>query len=142
MYKGGIFMAKKRKNKKKKNTDGGMRFIIKKTAVAAAIGIAAFAALSLIAAFIFYKKDSSPESFPVVFLVISGISGIIFGIATVLPVKRNGLVLGMVSTLPAFFVIFAVITAINKTPVSSTGWISLGIMVFCGGIGGIIGNKK
>ncbi len=133
-------MAKKRKNKKKKNTDGGMGFIIKKVVLAAAIGAAAFAALSLIASFIIYKKDASPASFPVIFLVISGISGIICGIAAVLPVKRNGL--GMVSTLPAFFVIFALITAINKTPVSSTGWISLGIMVFCGGIGGIIGNKK
>lgn len=135
-------MAKKRKNKKKKQESGGISFIIKKVCIASAVGATAFFILCAAAAFILYRKDADPSCFPAVMLVIGGISGFVCGITAILPIKRNGLVIGMASVIPAFFIIFTAITIINRTAISNIGWAALGIMTFFGGIGGILGNKK
>lgn len=135
-------MPKKHKKKKSVQTDGNIKRIIIKVLRASAVGAAIFFMLCALAALIAYKKDTDPSYYKIFLLVISGISGFICGIAAILPVKRNGLIIGMASVIPAFFIIFTVITIINKTAISGTGWTSLGIMTFCGGLGGIAGNKK
>lgn len=132
--------VKHRKTKPAQNS--GIIFIIKKVLIASVIGAAVFFILSAAAAFIVYKKDAEPSCFNVIVPVLSGISGIICGIAAILPVKRNGLIIGMASAMPAFFIVIAVSLIINRAPVSNIGWASMGTMILCGGIGGILGNKK
>ena len=134
--------SKRRKKKKSDKSTSGIGYIAKKIGIAAIISTAFFFIISAAASLIILKKDAEPTVLPVVFLVISGICGLLCGFLTVKPIKRNGLVLGMTGTLPAFFLIFTVLSIINRSPVSVTGWISLGIMTVCGGVGGILGNKK
>lgn len=135
-------MAKKRKAKKATPTGNPILFVIKKTCIASVIGTILFFVLCSAASFIIYKIDAEPSCYSFVLLIISGICGLICGIAAILPIKRNGLVTGMASVIPAFFITFAIITLLNKSAISNIGWASLGIMTICGGIGGIIGNKK
>lgn len=134
-------MPKKRKKQKPTET-GGISFIIKKVCIASVIGTILFFILCAFAAFILYKKDIEPSYYSVVLLVIGGISGLVCGMAAIMPIKRNGLVIGMASVIPAFFIIFTVMTIINHSAISAIGWATLGIMTLAGGIGGIIGNKK
>ncbi len=134
-------MAKKKKNKRKKQKNIGISFVIKKICIASAVGAAAFFILCALAAFILYKKDADPSCFSAVMLITGGISGLICGITAILPIKRNGLLIGMASVIPAFFIVFTVITIINRTGISNIGWATLGIMTISGGIGGILGNK-
>lgn len=136
-------MASKRRKKKKSDINtGGIRYIAKRIGIAAVIGTAVFFILCAASSLVILKKDAEPTVLPVIFLVISGICGLLCGFLTVKPIKRNGLVLGMTGALPAFFLIFTVLSIINRSPVNVTGWISLGIMTACGGVGGILGNKK
>ncbi|MCQ2479568.1 MAG: TIGR04086 family membrane protein [Clostridia bacterium] len=135
-------MAKKKKKKKSVQNGSGINFILKKIGIGAAVGLAVFFILTAIATLVVYKKDTDPSSFKIIMLVISGFSGLICGIVTIAPIKRNGLVIGMASTLPLYFVIFAVVTFLNQTPLSPIGWAALGVMAVCGGIGGILANKK
>lgn len=134
-------MAKRKKKKSAKNS-GDTKYIIRHTAAASLIGAAVFFALCALSALAAFKKDADPQYFKIIFIAVSGISGLICGFAAVLPVKRNGLILGMISVIPAFFIIFTVITVINRSPVSAVGWASLGAITLGGGLGGILGNKK
>lgn len=135
-------MAVKRKTKKSASTDNKITFIIKKICIASVIGVIVFFIICAISAFIIYKKDAEPTCYPIVLLIISGISGLVCGLAAILPVRKNGLVTGMASVIPAFFIIFVIVSIMNRTAISSVGWSSLGIMTICGAIGGIVGNKK
>lgn len=132
--------VKHRKAKPVQN--GGIIFIIKKVLTASVIGAAIFFILAAAAAFIVYKKDAEPSCFRIIVPVLCGISGIICGIAAILPIKKNGLVIGMTSAMPAFFIVIVVSLIISRAPVSNIGWVSMGVMILCGGIGGILGNKK
>lgn len=134
--------VKKRKKKKSEKKANGMGYIAKTVGIASLIGTAVFFILCAAAALIIFKKDIEPSVLPAVFYAICGLSGIICGFAAVRPVKHNGLILGMTGALPAYFIVFLILSIINRSPVSSTGWISLGIMTICGGAGGILGNKK
>ena len=42
-----------------------------------------------------------------------------------------------------FFIIFAVVSAVNRAALSTTGWVSFGVMLLTGGLAGIFtANKK
>lgn len=139
-------MPKNKTSKKKIKTssaDKSTRSIIIKLLTASFIGAAVFFILIAIASYFAYKQDMSPDNYSVLALVACVLSSVVCSVAAVRPFKRNGLLIGMASILPMFFIIFAVVSAVNRAALSTTGWVSFGVMLLTGGLAGIFtANKK
>lgn len=139
-------MPKNKISKKKikaPSADKSTKSIVIKLLIAAFIGAAVFFILIAIASYFAFKNDMSPDNYSVLALVACILSAVICSVAAVRPFKKNGLLIGMVSILPLFFIIFAVVSAVNRSALSTTGWVSLGAMLLTGGIAGILtANKK
>lgn len=70
-------------------------------------------------------------------------TGFIGGFFAVKPTRRNGIVIGALSAVPAFMLIFLVTSIISHTGISATGWIAAAITVIFSAVGGIIcANKR
>ena len=73
---------------------------------------------------------------------ICAVSGFIGGFFAVKPTRRNGIVIGALSAVPAFMLIFLVTSIISHTVISATGWIAAAITVIFSAVGGIICSNK
>lgn len=139
-------MRKNTNSKKKKKTSSANKStkdIIIKLIIASLIGAAIFFILIAFVSYFAYKQDMNPENYSSLAFAACIISAALCSFFAVRPFKRNGLLIGMTSILPMYFVIFAVISAVNRSSLSSVGWVSLGIMLLTGGIVGIFtANKK
>ncbi|MBQ8228502.1 MAG: TIGR04086 family membrane protein [Clostridia bacterium] len=132
-----------KKNKKKRSVSkNGNTNLIKAILTGSVAGIVSFFALTAILALLAYKQDFEDNYYTALILFSSGVSAFVSGFAAVLPVKRNGLVLGLLSVLPVFLIIIAVSSVVSRTGVGLFGWIALGIMLVSGAVGGIVAANK
>lgn len=133
---------KKTKRKKSAKAQSGAVFIMKKIATASLVGLALFFILIAIMSFFCYKGDADPGIYKIIIIAVSAICGFVCGFAAVLPVKHNGLVIGFLSVLPMYFLIFAAVTILNKQVIGSVGWAALGAMAVAGGVAGVFAANK
>ncbi len=106
------------------------------------LNIIIYAALCAVASFVCLKADLGTEFNKYFIFFIVGVSGFFGGLKAVRSVGRNGLMLGAVSALPAFLIIFLVSSIISRTGIACTGWIAAGVMTFFSAVGGIVGVNK
>ncbi len=131
-----------KKQTKKKNV-AGEKALFKNILFGSLAGTVVFFIVISLFTLIILKNDLSEDFYPIFLLFAGALSAFSGGFISVIPVKRNGLILGILSTLPTYFIIFAVSSIVNRTGISIYGWIMLGIMILFGGISGIIAaNKK
>lgn len=139
-------MPKKNTSKKKiksSSADKTAKSIIIKLLTASFIGAAVFFILIAIVSYFAFKQDMNPDNYSVLALAACVLSAVVCSATAVRPFKKNGLLIGMASILPMFFIIFAVVSAVNRAALSTTGWLSLGVMLLAGGLSGIFtANKK
>ena len=130
------------KNAKPKNNEFKKNII--SVLIGALIGTIIFYLITALLTTIVYKNDIDPETYSLLMLIPGAISGFLSGYISVMPIKRHGLLLGILSTLPMFFIIIAVSSFIAKSSVDITGWTVFGAMAACGGAAGILAanNKK
>ncbi len=126
------------KKSKIKNQAKSDKLLIKSMLIGSGAGTVAFFTFIGLFAFIIFKKDTPENYYPAFLISASGISAFISGFLSVLPIKRNGLILGIFSTIPVFFIIFVASSIINRAGISLYGWISFAIMTILGAVGGII----
>lgn len=133
------------KYKKKSHTEsqkGAANSIIKHILTGSLTGTAIFFVLMCLLSFLAYKQDFD-EKYYTAIVVFSGIfSAFASGFISVIPTKRNGLAIGILSVLPSFTVIITVASILSRTGIGAVGWIILGIMILCGGTGGIAAANK
>lgn len=132
------------KNKKKKHSDNRSadKLIIKSVLIGSAAGIVSFFALTCVLTLLAYTQDLEESYYTALIFFASGFSAFISGFAAVLPLKRNGLVLGLLSVLPTFFFIVGVAGIVSRTGIGFLGWIALVIMLGTGALGGIVAANK
>ena len=132
------------KNKKKKHSDNrsANKLIIKSVLIGSAAGIVSFFALTCVLTLLAYTQDLEESYYTALIFFASGFSAFISGFAAVLPLKRNGLVLGLLSVLPTFFFIVGVAGIVSRTGIGFLGWIALVIMLGTGALGGIVAANK
>lgn len=132
----------KNKNKKRNGKTSADKLIIKSVLTGSAVGIVSFFALTSILTLLAYTQDFEESYYPALIFFAGGFSAFIGGFAAVLPLKHNGLPLGLLSVLPAFFFIVGVAGIVSKTGIGFLGWIALAIMLTMGALGGIIAANK
>lgn len=132
------------KNKKKKHSDNRSadKLIIKSVLIGSAAGIVSFFALTCVLTLLAYTQDLKESYYTALIFFASGFSAFIGGFAAVLPLKRNGLVLGLLSVLPTFFFIVGVAGIVSRTGIGFLGWVALVIMLGTGALGGIVAANK
>lgn len=127
---------------KKKKSANPNSFIIKSVLTGSAVGISVFFALTTLLVLLAYTQDLEESFYPYLIMFASGMSAFIGGFTAVVPIKRNGLFMGTICTLPAFFFVIATASIVSRAGVGLWGWICLGIMLIMGGIGGILAANK
>lgn len=132
----------KNKKKKRNNNRSADKLIIKSVLIGSAAGIVSFFALTSILTLLAYTQDLKESYYTALIFFASGFSAFISGFAAVLPLKRNGLPLGLVSVLPMFFFIVGVASVVSRTGIGVLGWVALAIMLTMGALGGIVGANK
>ncbi len=131
------------KKRVKKNSTSGEKILLKNVLIGSAVGTVLFFITTTLSALIILKNDLSEDTYPAFLIVAGAVSAFFGGFVSVIPTKRNGLILGALSVLPTYFIIFAVSSIFNRTGISVYGWIMLGVMVLFGGLAGIVAaNKK
>ena len=134
---------KSARQRKSKSAESGGKIIAVRALTGAAVGAAVFFILSAITALAAFKQDIPAEKLGAAALAISAVSAFLCGYITVRPIKKNGLMLGMLSAIPMYFIIFTVICIVNRAPLSVTGWLAMGVMLLCSAAAGIFAaNKK
>lgn len=113
-----------------------------KTLIGSLINIIVYFALTAVFSLISLKTDAKSDYFRYMIFFISAISGLVGGFAAVKPIHKNGILIGAVSAVPAFLVVFLVSSIISRTGISVTGWIAAAVMIFSSAIGGIISANK
>lgn len=132
------------KNKKKKRNDktGAEKLIIKSVLIGSVAGIVCFFALTCVLTLLAYTQDLEESYYTALIFFASGSSAFAGGFTAVLPLKRNGLVLGLLSVLPTFFFIVGVASVVSRTGIGVLGWTALAIMLATGALGGIVAANK
>lgn len=132
------------KNKKKKRNDktSADKLIIKSVLIGSAAGIVSFFALTSILTLLAYTQDLEEGYYTALIFFASGLSAFVGGFTAVLPLKRNGLVLGLLSVLPSFFFIAGAAGIVSRTGIGVLGWTALAIMLATGALGGIVAANK
>lgn len=132
-------MPKKRKAKPQNNS---VKNIAIKTAIGSAISLILFFSLAAVSAFILWKNDADTASFKYILFAIGAVSGFLGGFTAVRPIRKNGIVLGAVSSLLPCIVAIGISALIAKGFLSATGWIFIAVNVLFSAIGGIIAVNK
>ncbi len=132
------------KNKKKKRNDKSCadKLIIKSVLTGSAVGIVSFFALTSILTLLALMQDFDESYYTPLIFFASGFSAFTGGFTAVVPLKRNGLPLGLLSVLPMFFFIIAVANLVSEKGIGLLGWVALGIMLITGALGGIVAANK
>ncbi len=132
------------KNKKKKRNDktGAEKLIIKSVLIGSAAGIVSFFALTCVLTLLAYTQDLEESYYTALIFFASGFSAFTGGFIAVSPLRRNGLVMGLLSVLPMFFFIAGVAGVVSRSGIGILGWIALVIMLTMGALGGIVAANK
>lgn len=132
-------------NKRKTFLELGTNVIrIKPIGIGVLSGLTLCGTLLFILAFAFVKSSSISESLmEPIMLISSGIGTFMGGYFSSRLSKEKGLIYGLLCAFLMFVFVFIAGLASVRTPLSLLTLIRLFIMLFCGGLGGIIGvNKK
>ena len=126
-------------SEKRKDANGmDLRSVIIKMLTGAAVGTAVYFALTAIAAFISLKKDVDPRGFGFTDLALGAAAAVICGFIAVKKVRKKGIVIGALSTLPMYFTVACVCLLVSHCGIGMYGWILGGVMLLSGAVGGII----
>ncbi len=134
-------MHRKRRTKSKAK-DNSLKNIAIKTAIGSAVSLISFFALLTLAAFILWKNDSDTASFKYIVSALGAVSGFVGGFVAVRPVRKNGLVFGVLSALVPCVVIILVSALVAKSSLSAAGWVFLAVNILFSAIGGIVAVNK
>lgn len=110
--------------------------------VGSLLSVICYFVLAAIFSLISYKTDFDSSIYRYFVLFSGAVAGIIGGYFAVRKIRKNGIIIGAVSAIPAFFIIFLISSVISRTGISTVGWITAGIMTLFSAIGGIISANK
>ena len=128
-------MPKKRRKPKAK---ADLRTVIVRTLTGSAVGTAVFFALTALASFICLKKDSAPEAYGYFELAIGAAAGFLCGYTAVKPVRKKGIIVGAVSSMPMYLIVTCAAALISHGGIGLMGWILGAVMLAAGAAGGIV----
>ena len=132
------------KNKRRKPTKENADFltVAVKTLVGSLINGVIFFAVIAVCSLICWKSDANSTVFKYLVFVAGAISGFIGGYTAVKPFRKNGILIGAVSSAPVFLIIFLIASIISRTGIAASGWISALIMTLFSSIGGIMSANR
>ena len=122
----------KNKRRKPKAESTNLRSIILKILVGSSLNVILYSALCVIFSLVSLKADFD----------LSMYKYFIFGFKSVGAIRKNGLLFGALSALPAFLIIFLVASIISRTGIAVSGRISAIIMTVFSAVGGIVSANK
>lgn len=125
-------------SEKRNSADTDLRSVIIKILTGAATGTAVYFALTAVTAFISLKKDIDPRGFGFTDLALGAAAAVICGFIAVKKLRKKGLLLGALSTLPMYFIIVCACLLASHCGIGMYGWILGGVMLLAGAVGGII----
>ena len=125
-------------SEKRNSAETDLRSVIIKILTGAATGTAVYFALTAVTAFISLKKDIDPRGFGFTDLALGAAAAVICGFIAVKKVRKKGLLLGALSTLPMYFIIVCTCLLASHCGIGMYGWILGGVMLLAGAVGGII----
>ncbi len=110
----------------------------------AAVGAIVSTVFLLLLSYAFVAMKSIPQGAVVPLGVAIGAIGAFFGGYTSGRIsKQKGLLYGVVTALTLFALLFLFSLILVKEPISTVSFIKMGVMLFAGALGGILGvNKK
>lgn len=106
------------------------------------VNIILFFALTAAFSLICLKTDAAPEMLKYPVFAAASVSGFFGGLVAVSKLRKNGMIFGALSAVPALFVIILVCSLIGRTTISSVGWITVAIAVILAAVGGILSANK
>ncbi len=133
-------MPEKRRTKPQREGDIGTVAI--KTLIGSLVGALLFFLLTALVAVILWKTDADSEIYKYVMLFIGAISAFVCGFVAVRPIRKDGIIIGILSVLPVYIVTVIVSSLIGRSGVGIIGWILLAIQIILSAIGGIIAVNK
>lgn len=132
----------KNKRKKPKAEATDLRSIIIKILIGSALTVIIYTALCVLLSLICLKADIDSSVYKYFIFAIAAVSGFFGGFKTVSAVRKNGLLLGALSALPAFLIIFLISSIVSHTGIAASGWISAIIMTVFSAVGGVLSANK
>lgn len=132
----------KNKRRKPKTEATDIRSIVINILIGSLLNIIIYAALCAVCSLICLKADIDSSYYKYLIFVVAAVSGFFGGFKSVSSVRRNGLLLGAISALPSFLIIFLVSSIISRTGMSVSGLIAAVIMVVFSAVGGIMSVNK
>ncbi len=130
------------KSKKKKVAQKDSIRILKAFLISALSGVGCFFILTAAAALLLLNRDLSDVYYMPFILFSSTVSGFVSGFVCLLQLKKNGLIMGMLSSLPVYLIIMIVSMGVSRSGIGIYGWICPGIMMLTAGAGGIVSANK
>lgn len=134
-------MSKSKRSKPKQDSTG-FRSTANAVLLGSALNIIIYTVLLAICSLISLKADADAEYYKFFIWVICAISGFFGGYGAVGRLRKNGLIIGAVSALPAYFIIILVSTIISRTGLSASGIIAALIMTVLSSVGGIFSANR
>lgn len=132
----------KNKRRKPKAESTNLRSIILKILVGSALNVILYSALCVIFSLVSLKADFDLSMYKYFIFAISAVSGFFGGFKSVGAIRKNGLLFGALSALPALLIIFLVASIISRTGIAVSGRISAIIMTVFSALGGIVSANK
>ncbi len=131
------------KNKKKKITAKSTNNqLVKGLSLSFAAGTAAFLILSSLMTLIAFKQDLQESLYPFLMIICFAVSGFISGLASGLIIRKNGLIMGLISVMPVYFLIISAACITSRSGINLWGWAVLGAMLISGAAGGIVAVNR
>ncbi|MBQ2775189.1 MAG: TIGR04086 family membrane protein [Clostridia bacterium] len=117
--------------------DKGIKYIITKILIGSVLGIALFFILLSLAALVILKNPLDSKILPIITLFISALSAFAAGFISVRPIRKNGILMGVCSSLPLIIAVCAAILFESGGSVGVMTAVAVVVMLVCAAIGGI-----
>lgn len=132
------------KNKRRKPAAEftGIGGIVINILIGSLLNIIIFSALCAVCSFLCLKTDIDSQNYKYFIFISCAVAGFCGGFKSVGTIRKNGLLLGALSALPTFFIIFLISSIISRTGISMSGWIAAGVMALFSAVGGILSVNK
>lgn len=116
--------------------------IIVSILIGSLVNIIIFFGLTAVFSLICLKADTAPEILKYPVWAASGVGGFFGGLTAVGRLRKNGMLFGAASAVPALLVIILVCTLVSRTGISYVGWIAVSISVILSAVGGILSANR
>lgn len=130
-------MAKKKGHSAVKD-EKSSKYVLKKVVWGSVFGIAAFFVLFAVFAAVLLKGGVKQSLYPFIALGISALAAFVSGFAAVRPIRRNGILLGIFSSIPIIVVIIAALLITNRGDLGFFTLMMIPLMLLTGAVGGIV----